>query len=35
MEDAMAVLAGQSIPQPPVDTIELALAQERKAAGVP
>jgi len=34
MEDAMAVLAGRPIAQPPIDTIELELAQEREPAGV-
>lgn len=34
MEDAMALLAGRSIPQPPGGTVELALAQERAPAGV-
>ncbi|HEV8574873.1 MAG TPA: lysophospholipid acyltransferase family protein [Dehalococcoidia bacterium] len=33
MEDAVAALADLYIPQPPVNTVELALAQEREAAG--
>jgi long-chain acyl-CoA synthetase len=34
MEDAVAMLAGESFAQPPVDTIELDLAQERELSGV-
>jgi hypothetical protein len=34
MEDAVGALAGKVLPEPPVTTIEQALAQEREPAGV-